>query len=126
MSEKKTYWMRTPDGAKALVTGAEDRDTWTVRGAVEDDEPKPGEFVWLQHEQHGGRAKFPAEVVEQWELKGWHPSPPLEPVDLTRDPHLVDVPVEKSLVKAEDKPAKADDAEKKTEKPAASRTETKE
>jgi hypothetical protein len=91
---KNTFWMRTPEGALALVAGADERDRWIPHGLVAADEPQPGSgvFVWLEHDEHHGRAKFPVDVVEQYGALGWHPSPPPEPYDITKDPALRDVP----------------------------------
>lgn len=112
----KTYWMRTPEGAFALVTGADERDRWTPHGLQIADEPQPGAgvFVWLEHEDHHGRQKFPVDTVNEFADVGWHPSPPPEPVDITKDPALRDVPAEPATE------APAAEAEK-TNKPAARR-----
>ena len=132
-----TYWMRTPDGASAFITGDDERDRWIPHGLIETAPPQPGPgvFVWCEHEVHGGRAKFPADVVEEWAAKGWHPSPPEEPVDLTRDPVLSDVPagvdvpegtVAEVLDFVGDDPAKAREAlaaEKQRDKPRATLTD---
>ncbi|AGL13880.1 hypothetical protein [Actinoplanes sp. N902-109] len=90
---KTLYWIADTTGAKAIVEGADERDTWTkVRGWAETTEPVAGELVWMQHEEHGGRAQFDARVVPDWEHLGWNVSSPPEPVDLTKDPTLVDQP----------------------------------
>lgn len=76
---KTNHWMTDGYGSKALV-GADERDRWKPLGWAESTDPEPGERVWLRHEEHGGRAQFPAEVVELWQQKGWQPSdpPPVE------------------------------------------------
>lgn len=80
MAEKKTYWLADGYGVKALVVGAAERDRWVPLGWSEADEPAPDDRVWLRHEDHGGRALFPAPVVELWQQKGWQPSDPPPPV----------------------------------------------
>jgi len=82
-------WMSDPYGAKAHVDQAA-VDEWTPRGWSESDEPTGAEMVWCRHEQSGGRAQFPAGVLGPWQAMGWTPSEPPEPVDLTKDPKLVD------------------------------------
>jgi hypothetical protein len=87
---KNTYWISDPDGTKALVEGAEERNFWVqVHGWSEADEPQGQEFVWLENDEHGGRAKFNAQAVPLWEPRGWHPSPPQEPVNLALPPERV-------------------------------------
>jgi len=76
---KTNYWMADGYGAKALIVGADERDRWKPLGWAEADEPAAGERVWLRHEDHRGRALFPAEVVELWQAKGWQPSDPPAP-----------------------------------------------
>jgi len=82
MSEPNTYWMVDAEGAKALIVGDEARDFWTVHGWSESTEPVDLEFVWLQHGQTEGRAKFNAQAVPLWAPRGWHPSDPPAPVNL--------------------------------------------
>jgi hypothetical protein len=111
MAEKQKYWITSIDGAKALVEGAEQRDHWTkVQGWTETADPRPGDRVWLEHEEHHGRQVFPAEAAPQWAGLGWHTSPPAEPVDLTKDPQLVDeqlpAPVPGLAISEPEKPAK--------------------
>lgn len=81
MTDKQTYWMADVDGTKAFVTGADERDRLIPLGWAVADEPASGDFVWLEHDEHGGRAKFTADAVPLWEPRGWHPSPPEEPVN---------------------------------------------
>lgn len=78
---KTKYWLADGYGGKALVEGADERDRWLPLGWSESSEPQPGERVWLRHEEHGGRALFPAESVELWRQKGWQPSDPPEPIN---------------------------------------------
>jgi hypothetical protein len=82
MSEPQQYWMADVEGAKALVVGDEARDFWSVRGWSVSEPPAGDEFVWLQHEQTEGRAKFPTPSVPHWAARGWHPSDPPVPVNL--------------------------------------------
>jgi hypothetical protein len=82
MSEPKKYWIVDADGVKALVVGDEARAFWSMHGWSVSTEPVDQEFVWLQHEQTEGRAKFPAPSVPLWEPRGWSPSDPPAPVNL--------------------------------------------
>jgi hypothetical protein len=83
MADKNTYWIADVDGTKALVEGTAERDQWIrVHGWTETGEPEGLEMVWLENEQHGGRAKFNAQAVPLWEGLGWKPSPPPEPENL--------------------------------------------
>lgn len=93
MSERA--WMSNPaDGAYALI-GPDDVDRWTVRGwQPVTKEPGDQTMVWLHHPESDGRAQFPAGVVPQWQALGWQPGAPPEPVDLTKDPKLVDQPAQ--------------------------------
>ncbi|TBL44240.1 hypothetical protein EYA84_02010 [Verrucosispora sp. SN26_14.1] len=104
---KTTYWMTDGYGAAALVEGADERDRWKPLGwsVVDGEKALAGvTHVWLRHEDHGQRAKFPAGAVELWQAKGWHPSDPPEPTspfnaDQPADvlPAQVAAPVEKSV-----------------------------
>ncbi|MEV4767802.1 hypothetical protein [Micromonospora humida] len=76
MAEKKTYWMADGYGAKALIVGADERDRWRPLGWTETDVPAGIDMVWMRHEEHGGRAKFAAQVMDLWQAKGWKPSDP--------------------------------------------------
>lgn len=90
---KNIYWVADPTGTKAVVEGAADRDQWTkVNGWADASEPAAGDFVWMQHVEHGGRAKFPVEAVEDWSGLGWVLAGPAAAPDLTKDPALVDQP----------------------------------
>lgn len=88
---KNTYWMTDGYGAKALIEGADQRDRWKPLGWAETDEPAGDDRVWLRHEEHGGRALFPAEVVELWQQKGWQPSDPPAPESPFNAPQPTDV-----------------------------------
>lgn len=94
MTEKKYEWIANSDGDYARVD-PDAVDTWIPRGwkiapapTVADGDRK----VWLKHELHGGLARFSAAVAPQWASLGWHPADPPVPVDLTKDPQLVDQP----------------------------------
>ncbi|MEU4782843.1 hypothetical protein [Micromonospora sp. NPDC023633] len=76
---KTKYWMTDGYGSKALIEGADERDRWKPLGWSECDEPAGEDRVWLRHEEHGGRQRFPAAAVELWAAKGWHPSDPPVP-----------------------------------------------
>lgn len=91
MTKKTTYWLTDGYGSKALIEGAEARDRWVPLGWSEADEPAAGERVWLRHEEHGGRAQFPAEAVALWQQKGWQPSDPPEPINPFNAPAPADV-----------------------------------
>ncbi|WP_422744355.1 hypothetical protein ACN27B_08725 [Micromonospora sp. WMMD754] len=88
---KTNYWLTDGYGAKALATGAEERDRWVPRGWSESTEPAGSDQVWMRHTDHGGHAQFAADVVETWRALGWEPSAPPEPVDVLHDAQLVDV-----------------------------------
>jgi hypothetical protein len=80
---KSTYWIADLDGNKALVEGVDERDRWVkVHGWTESTEPGPRDFVWLRHDEHGGRQRFVAEAVPLWEVRGWRPAAPPEPENL--------------------------------------------
>lgn len=82
MTEAKKYWIADAEGVKAIVTGAEAHNLWTAgRGWTDTTEPTGQEWVWLQHDEHRGRAKFSAESAPLWEGRGWFPSDPPEPVN---------------------------------------------
>ncbi|MGC5033080.1 hypothetical protein [Micromonospora sp. DT229] len=82
MAAKKTYWMHDGYGTVALVEGADERDRWKPLGWVDSEPPGPGSQVWMRHETHGGRAKFPFASVELWRPRGWsecEPPPVADP-----------------------------------------------
>lgn len=91
MTEKQTYWLADADGRKAIVEGAADRDYWTkVQGWTETVEPGPTDIVYVVHEVVGrGQLAYGA-VKDGWSELGWSYGGPPMPVDLTKDPHLVD------------------------------------
>lgn len=92
----RNYWIASPGGDLALVTGAEQRDLWTkVRGWSESGEPGPADRVHLTHAEvgHGGPLPFEA-LAAGFGAFGWSPGPPPEPVDITKDPALRDQPTQ--------------------------------
>lgn len=92
MSGKK-YWLTDVSGIYAQVEGAEQRDYWRqVQGWGETSEPAPDAQVYVQHPE-AGRGRLPyASVIGGWDALGWSFAAPPDPVDLTKDPQLVDVP----------------------------------
>jgi hypothetical protein len=83
MTEAKKYWIADQEGVKALVTGAEAHNLWTAAlGWTDTTEPSGLDWVWLQHDEHRGRAKYSAEAAPLWEGRGWFPSDPPEPENL--------------------------------------------
>lgn len=87
---KTTYWMRDQLGRRAIVTSADERDTWIPRGWVVADEPVDGEFVFMRHPDIADTALIPWAAREYWQGRGFEPSAPPEPQDPTRDSVLVD------------------------------------
>lgn len=105
---KQNYWISDPAGVFAVVEGAAARDEWTkVHGWSETREPGAGDFVWMEHADHGGRAKFPVEAAEQWAGLGWVLAAPAAAPDLTKDPVLVDLPAATAPVAEPVKPKTA-------------------
>jgi hypothetical protein len=93
MTDKHPYWIADVEGVKAVVEGAEARDMWTkVRGWTETTEPVGQEFQWIRNADHGGRGVMNHAAALLHEGLGWFPSDPPEPVDMTKDPQLVDQP----------------------------------
>lgn len=93
MTAKNMYWLANAAGERAVVTGKEDRDRWVGGfGWSDAAEPVDGEQVqvWMQHTEHGGRARFPLAVAATWRALGWEFSAPPEPPDVLHDQHLVD------------------------------------
>lgn len=86
---KNTYWMTDGYGSTALVEGADERDRWKPLGWSEATEPAGDDMVWMAHPESGGRQRFAAAVIEQWQGLGWRPAAPPEPVDVLHDPQLV-------------------------------------
>jgi hypothetical protein len=107
-----SVWMRDPEGVYASV--AKDQvDTWKPRGLTEVDEPTDDTtFVHMTHDDVEGRARIPWGARDYWQARGFRPTEPPEPVDVTKDPVLVDVVEDKPAKKAAPKKkAAADDTE---------------
>lgn len=90
---KNKYWLHDATGVYAQVEGADQRDYWTrVQGWSEASEPGPTDQVHVQHDEAGrGRLPFGA-IGGGWDGLGWSVAAPPEPVDMTKDPVLVDQP----------------------------------
>ena len=116
MSGKNTYWITGPDGTKALVEGADERDRWVrVHHWAISDEPQPGEFVYLANENPElGPARLTWQAAQDpaWEARGWAPGPPEEPENQVLTPERL-AEHRSAQEKASAK------AEKQTSKPAA-------
>lgn len=79
MTEQKTYWIADPEGVKARVTNAEDRDHWVrVKGWAEADEPTGQEFVWVRNEapDHHGKGVMNHDALLLAGGLGWVASGP--------------------------------------------------
>lgn len=86
-----TFWIADALGTHALVASAEERNEW-VRGRGWSDaaEPGPSDQVWIVNgDLDDGRIPFAA-LAEGWSDLGWKPGPPPEPVNILKDPALVD------------------------------------
>jgi hypothetical protein len=93
---KQTYWLTRADEPSALVEGAAERDQWVkVHGWAEASEPADDQQVHVVNEQTGGRGALPYGPVRDGLFAGlgWRIASPPAPVDLTKDPALVDQPV---------------------------------
>jgi hypothetical protein len=91
---KTKYWMTDGYGTAALVEGADERDRWLPLDwtVIDDPDGLAGvTHVWLRHEEHGGRQRFPVGSVELWQVKGWQPSDPPAPENPFNAPSPVDV-----------------------------------
>lgn len=78
MTEKKTYWLVDAENNYAAAAGAEVRDALLPLGWQESDrDPEGSEFVWCRHPEIAGPAKFPAETLPVWQIRGWEPAYPL-------------------------------------------------
>jgi hypothetical protein len=77
MTDKQQFWIADAEGAKAVVTGPEDRDEWVkVRGWTETDEPVDGEFQYIRNVNHGGVGRMTHAAVALHAGLGWVPSGP--------------------------------------------------
>jgi hypothetical protein len=115
MTDKQKYWIADSEGVKALVVGADAHNYWTAgRRWTDTTEPAGQDWMWLQHNETGGRQKFPAEAAPLWEGRGWLPSDPPEPVNLATAhwPTATPVPATPTPAPA-DKPKTAVSGDKK-------------
>lgn len=94
MTGKQNYWISDPSGVYAQVEGADQRDYWTrVQGWTEASEPPPTAQVHVVHEGAGrGLLAYAAVSEGAFGGLGWSFASPPTPVDLTKDPQLVDQP----------------------------------
>jgi hypothetical protein len=76
------------------VEGTSERDYWGAQGwQASEDEPQAGDKVQLYHAGTGGYQVLSREAADGfWSGLGWTYGAPPEPVDLTKDPALVDQP----------------------------------
>lgn len=95
---KQTYWVKDLTGVHAQVEGVDQRDYWTkVQGWSETGEPSRTDQVHVEHPD-AGRGQLPyGAIVGGWDALGWLPTAPPEPVDLTKDPQLVDQPAAEAV-----------------------------
>jgi hypothetical protein len=93
MMAKTMYWMRNASGEYAHVEGADARDRWIPFGWAEGTEPGHMDQVWMRAEGIQEPARFPWGAREFWQSRGWTASEPPAPVDYTKDPAVVDVPL---------------------------------
>lgn len=102
MTDKKQFWVANLAGEKALITGVDERDRWSLHGWSETTEPDDSFRgpVWLTDPESGRAAPIAWDAREYWLGRGRVPSPPDEPVNPTRDPALTDVPEEPPVASA--------------------------
>lgn len=101
---KNQYWLSRGDEPVALVEGVAERDQWVrVHGWTETSEPGDDQQVHVVNEETGGRGQLPYGPVRDglWAGLGWRLAAPPEPVDLTKDPALVDRSVAVPATKTE-------------------------
>lgn len=80
-----TIWIQDAAGAHALIDAA-DRELWVgLRGWRDADAPGPTDFVQVVNGELRGCIPFVA-LAAGWDLLGWKPGAPPEPVDPTKDP----------------------------------------
>ena len=56
----------------------------------------PGEFVWMQHAETGGKAQIAVGAVEAWRRLGWSPCeapPEIDPTMIEYQPRVAPQPV---------------------------------
>ena len=102
MAEKKTYWLSRADEPVALVEGAAARDEWVrVHGWTETSEPDDLRQVHVVNDNTGGRGALPYGALKgAWVGLGWRAATPPPPLDLTKDPRLVDQPVSEPVTES--------------------------
>lgn len=85
------HWIKDSAGVHALVDDGQ-HEQWTrVRGWSDADEPGPTDRVYVTHDGAGTGGPLPFEALaEGFAALGWKPGPPPEPVDITKDPTIVD------------------------------------
>lgn len=89
---KQTFWLARDSEPVAFVQDAETADLLIrvhgyteVTGPLADDRQ-----VHVANAATGGQATLPYGVLAAWGVLGWVPAGPPAPVDLTKDPVLVD------------------------------------
>ncbi len=89
---KQTFWLARDSEPVAFVQDAEKADLLIrVHGYTEvTSEPADDRQVHVAHAATGGQATLPYGVLAAWGVLGWVPAGPPAPVDLTKDPVLVD------------------------------------
>lgn len=92
MTDKTKYWLRNPaDGTFAVAEGGEERDRLIPLGHELADEPSDdAAFVWMRHDGIERPARLPYGAREHNLAREWTFAAPPDPVDLTKDPLLVD------------------------------------
>lgn len=93
---KKTYWLVDAENNYAAAEGADIRDALLPLGWAEAGrEPRNAEFVWCRHPEVADPARFPAESLPVWQVRGWEPSYPATaggvPILVGQDPEVVAV-----------------------------------
>lgn len=88
----KTYWLARDSEPLAFIEDAETADLLIrVHGYTEvTSEPSDDRQVYVTNAATGGQAALPYGVLAAWGARGWVPTGPPAPVDLTKDPVLVD------------------------------------
>lgn len=113
---KNTYWISDPDGIRALVEGADERDRWTkVHGWAEAEEPDRLDFVWLRHEDPAlgaFRMTWEAAQLDAWAGRGWKPGAPPEPVNTAVAHWPAEAPAAEAPKSSPAKPATSGDKSK--------------
>jgi len=70
-------WIADPQGAKARVMSPDARNEFVMlHGWSDTTEPVDGEFQWVRHVDHGGRAPMVHEAVPLHAELGWVPCGP--------------------------------------------------